>query len=80
MLQETLRSTFPLSPLSVLKREGDEKMRVLKELLFAVILMSGLALGVYADEGQDKKPPKNPPVVNPGNKPPPPPTPTPKKP
>jgi len=54
-------------------------MRVIRKLIFAVGLAAMLvaAPSLFA-QGQDKKPPKNPPVVNPGNKPPP--TPTPKKP
>ncbi|MBA3770316.1 MAG: hypothetical protein H0X08_07450 [Blastocatellia bacterium] len=54
-------------------------MRVIRKFIFAVGLAAMLvAAPSLLAQGQDKKPPKNPPVVNPGNKPPP--TPAPKKP
>lgn len=49
-----------------------------REIILAVLVVGAMSFGVAAQGGQDKKPPKNPPVVKPGDKPPP--TPTPKKP
>jgi hypothetical protein len=48
-------------------------MKVVKEIVFGAMVACALALGVaaQADQDKEKKPPKNPPVVNPGNKPPP---------
>jgi hypothetical protein len=57
-------------------------MRVLKDILFTMVLVTGLTLAVSAQKGgQQKPPPKDPPPkVNPGQKPPPPKNEKPKKP
>jgi len=46
-------------------------MRVIKQIFLTVAVAIGLSLAVCAqkDDGQ-KRPPRNPPVVDPGNKPP----------
>lgn len=48
-------------------------MKLVKQILFALVLVAGLSVASMAQKGEgDKKPPKgNPPVINPGQKPPP---------
>jgi len=45
-------------------------MRTLRQTIFAFAMVAGLAFGVAAQGDDQKKPPKKPPVVNPGDKPP----------
>ncbi|MBK6751604.1 MAG: hypothetical protein KA956_09410 [Pyrinomonadaceae bacterium] len=54
-------------------------MRVLQKLLFAVVMIAGLAVAASAQKDGQDRPPKDPPVVNPGTKPRPTPQPTPPK-
>lgn len=54
-------------------------MKVLQKILFVFLVIGGLSLSASAQkDDKDKRPPKNPPTVNPEKKPPP--TPEPKKP
>jgi len=42
-------------------------MKLIKKLLFAVVMMVGLSVAAMAQKDDQKKlPPKNPPVINPG--------------
>jgi len=75
------RTHFPSFPFRAFRNKREKLvMRGIRKLIFAVGLAAMLvaAPSLFAQGEQDKKPPKNPPVVNPGNKPPP--TPAPKKP
>ena len=46
-------------------------MKKLKEIMFAFVVVAGLTLAVSAQKDDKKdKPPKNPPTVDPGKKPP----------
>jgi hypothetical protein len=49
-------------------------MKSLKEIIFTFVVVTGLGLGlsVHAQGDDQKKPPKNPPVIKPGDKPKPP--------
>jgi len=44
---------------------------IVKKFLFMLFVVAGLALGVSAQRNDPKKPPKNPPTVDPGKKKPP---------
>ena len=44
---------------------------IVKKFLFMLFVVGGLALGVSAQKNDQKKPPKNPPTVDPGKKNPP---------
>ena len=47
-------------------------MDIVKKFLFMLLVVAGLAFSVHAQKNDPKKPPKNPPTVDPGKKPPPP--------
>jgi hypothetical protein len=46
-------------------------MKIVKNFLFMLFVVAGLALAVSAQKNDPKKPPKNPPKVDPGKKVPP---------
>lgn len=64
------RRTFHLSPVRKIEmKRGYLTMNTLRNLLFILMLTVGFSVSVSAQKNdQDKKPPKNPPVVNPGDK------------
>jgi hypothetical protein len=45
-------------------------MRIIKQIFLTFAITIGLSLAVCAQKDDQKRPPKNPPVVNPGEKPP----------
>ena len=55
-------------------------MKVLQKILFAFVMVAGLSVAISAQKDDQKKPPKDPPVINPGKPQPPPPKDPPKKP
>jgi hypothetical protein len=46
-------------------------MKIVKKFLFMLFVIAGLAFAVSAQKNDPKKPPKNPPTVDPGKKDPP---------
>ena len=46
-------------------------MKIVKQLLFTFAIVIGFSLTTFAQKDDQKKPPKNPPVINPGDKKPP---------
>ncbi|HJS50879.1 MAG TPA: hypothetical protein VJ781_03180 [Pyrinomonadaceae bacterium] len=46
-------------------------MKIVKKFLFMLFVVAGLAFAVSAQKNDPKKPPKNPPTVDPGKKKPP---------
>lgn len=66
--KEIAERTFLSSPCVTLKRKvGTEAMKVLRKLIFAAALTTGMTLAAHAQK-QDKKPPPKPPppVIKPG--------------
>lgn len=63
---------FPSSPkASIIRGEGDIKMKVLKQLLIMISMVVGLSLAVSAQKDDKKQDKPKPPVIKPGeNKPP----------
>jgi hypothetical protein len=45
-------------------------MKTLRQTILTLAVVAGMAFGVAAQGDDQKKPPKNPPVVDPGKKPP----------
>lgn len=45
-------------------------MKKLSQIIFTLAMIIGMAFSVSAQKDDQKKPPKNPPVVDPGKKPP----------
>lgn len=64
---------FPSSPdADQKKRKIRVMMKSLRQIIFAMAMVVGLTLGVSAQKGGDeqKRPPKDPKVIKPGDKPP----------
>ncbi len=57
------------------EKKNYKAMKVLQKTLFALVMVAGLSLAASAQKDDQKKPPKDPPVINPGK-----PQPTPKDP
>lgn len=59
---------FPSSPDALrIGRGWIEGMKILKELIFAIVLITALSVSATAQKQDDKRPPKpTPPVVRPG--------------